>query len=90
MNGAFLFKGSMMKINFEKIFFYFLLVVVSGSIGYAIKPETKVDEKELVSKYENQQRVCTAAMHMMADISKKNLYQPKTKKEWAIERMMRN
>ncbi len=90
MNGAFLFKGSMMKINFEKIFFYFLLVVVSGSIGYAIKPETKVDEKELANKYENQTRVCTAAIHMMADFSKKNLYQPKTKKEWAIERMMRN
>jgi hypothetical protein len=25
---------------------------------------------------------------MMADFSKKGYYQPKTKKEWAIERMM--
>jgi len=49
-----------------------------------------VDETQLVQKYENQQRVCAAAMHMMADFSKKNLYQPKTKKEWAIERMMKN
>jgi hypothetical protein len=27
-------------------------------------------------------------MHMMNDFSKKNYYKPKTKKEWAIERMM--
>jgi hypothetical protein len=27
-------------------------------------------------------------MHMMQDFSKKNYYQPKTKKEVAIERMM--
>ena len=80
----------MMKFNFEKVFYYFLLIVVSGSVGYALKPETKVDETELVQKYENQQRVCATAIHMMADFSKKGLYQPKTKKEWAIERMMRN
>ena len=79
-----------MKINFEKIFFYFMIVAVSGSIGYAIKPETKVDETQLAQKYENQTRVCTAAIHMMADFSKKNYYQPKTKKDWAIERMLRN
>ena len=46
-----------MKFNFEKVFYYFLLIVVSGSVGYALKPETKVDETELVQKYENQQRV---------------------------------
>jgi hypothetical protein len=79
-----------MKINWEKIFFYFLLIIVSGSIGYALKPAEQVDEKALEQKYENQTRVCTAAIHMMQDFSKKNLYQPKTKKEWAIERMMRN
>ena len=49
-----------------------------------------MDETELVQKYENQQRVCATAIHMMADFSKKGLYQPKTKKEWAIERMMKN
>lgn len=80
----------MMKFNFEKVFYYFLLIVVSGSVGYALKPETKVDETELVQKYENQQRVCATAIHMMADFSKKGLYQPKTKKELAIERMMKN
>ena len=79
-----------MKFNFEKVFYYFLLIVVSGSVGYALKPETKVDETELVQKYENQQRVCATAIHMMADFSKKGLYQPKTKKELARERMMRN
>ena len=77
-----------MKLNLEKIGFYLMLVLVSGSIGYAIKPAEKVDEKELVQKYENQTRVCAAAMHMMSDFSKKNYYQPKTKKELAIERMM--
>jgi len=77
-----------MKLNFEKIAFYFMLIAVSGSIGYALKPAEKVDEKALEQKYENQTRVCTAAMHMMQDFSQKNYYKPKTKKEWAIERMM--
>ncbi len=77
-----------MKLNLEKIVFYLMLVVVSGSIGYAIKPAEQVDQKVLEQKYENQTRVCTAAMHMMSDFSKKGYYQPKTKKEWAIERMM--
>jgi hypothetical protein len=79
---------TIMKLNFEKIGFYLMLILVSGSIGYAIKPTEPVDQKELERKYQNQQQVCTAAMHMMADFSKKNYYQPKTKKEWAIERMM--
>jgi hypothetical protein len=79
-----------MKLNFEKIFFYFMLVIVSGSIGYAIKPAEQVDQIELERKYQNQQQVCTAAIHMMQDFSKKNYYKPKNKKELAIERMMRN
>ena len=77
-----------MKLNFEKIFFYFMLVIVSGSIGYAIKPAEPVDQKEIERKYQNQQQVCTAAIHMMQDFTKKNYYKPKTKKELAIERMM--
>ncbi len=77
-----------MKLNLEKIVFYLMLVVVSGSIGYAIKPAEQVDQKVLEQKYENQTRVCTAAMHMMNDFSKKTYYKPKTKKELAIERMM--
>lgn len=80
----------MMKFNFEKVFYYFLLIVVSGSVGYALKPETKVDETELVQKYENQQKACTQAMYIMNNYTKKNYYQPKTKKELAIERMMKN
>ena len=36
-----------MKLNWEKIVFYLMLVVVSGSIGYAIKPEPQVDQKVL-------------------------------------------
>jgi len=77
-----------MKLNLEKIGFYIMLVLVSGSIGYALKPAEQTDQVELERKYQNQQQVCTAAMHMMADFSKKGYYQPKTKKEWAIERMM--
>lgn len=77
-----------MKLNLEKIVFYLMLVIVSGSIGYALKPEPQIDQKLLEQKYENQTRVCAAAMHMMSDFSKKNYYQPKTKKELAIERMM--
>ena len=77
-----------MKLNLEKIVFYLMLVVVSGSIGYAIKPTEQVDQKVLEQKYENQTRVCTAAMHMMSDFSKKTYHKPKTKKEIAIERMM--
>ena len=65
-----------------------MLVIVSGSIGYAIKPAEPVDQKEIERKYQNQQQVCTAAIHMMQDFTKKNYYKPKTKKELAIERMM--
>ena len=79
-----------MKVTVEKIIFYLMLILVSASIGYALRPNENVSKKELEQKYDNQTRVCTAAIHMMNEFSKKNYYQPKTKKEWAIERMMRN
>jgi hypothetical protein len=84
---AFLFKEDIMKINFEKIFFYFMLVLVSGSIGYAIKPEPVKENSN-----STQIRECVQAMHMMQNTSKKNYYisTAKTKKQAAIERMMRN
>jgi len=72
-----------MKVNFEKIFFYCLLIFVSGSIGYALKPEP-VQEKSNVTQI----RECKAAINMMNEFSRKHYYKPKTKKEWAIERMM--
>ncbi len=77
----------MMKINFEKVFYYFLLVVVSGSIGYAIKPEP-IQEKSNTTEI----RECVQAMHMMSNMAKKNYYTSteKSKKQAAIERMMRN
>ena len=74
-----------MKLNFEKIVFYIIVIAVSGSIGYAIKPEPP---KEQVS-YEQQNEACVRAVSMMTLISKTH-YKPKTKKEWAIERMMNN
>lgn len=76
-----------MKINLEKIFFYIMLVVVSGSIGYAIKPEP-VQEKT----NSTQIRECVQAIHMMQNKTQKNYYvsTEKTKKLAAIERMMRN
>jgi hypothetical protein len=77
-----------MKLNFEKIFFYFMLLIVSGSIGYALKPVENVDQKRLEEQYIAQQRACTQAQYIMNNYTKKNYYQPKTKKEWAIERMM--
>lgn len=80
-----------MKINFEKIFFYFLLIFVSGSIGYALKPTENVDQKVLEEKYANQQRVCAQALHTMASFSKQNYnFHKKSDKEKAIDRMMSN
>ena len=90
LDRAFLFKEVVMKLNFEKIFFYFLLVIVSGSIGYAIKPVENIDQKVLQEKYMAQQKACTQAAYIVANYTNKIHYQPKTKKEWAIERMMRN
>ena len=78
-----------MKVNFEKIFFYCLLIFVSGSIGYSLKPVENVDQKAIEEKYNNQQRVCSQAIHMMSSFSEKN-YHEKSKKEIAIERMMNN
>lgn len=57
-----------MKTNIEKIFFYFMLIVVSGSIGYAIKPEPVKENSN-----SSQIRECVQAMHMMSDASKKKL-----------------
>jgi hypothetical protein len=76
-----------MKIDFEKIFFYFMLIVVSGSIGYALKPEPIQDKSN-----PTQIRECVQAIHMMQSKSSKNYYtsNEKTKKLAAIERMMRN
>ena len=77
-----------MKLNLEKIFFYFMLIIVSGSIGYALKPVENVDQKRLEEQYMAQQKACNQAQYIMSNYTKKNYYQPKTKKEWAIERMM--
>jgi hypothetical protein len=76
-----------MKTNIEKIFFYFMLILVSGSIGYAIKPEPVQDKSN-----STQIRECVQAIHMMQSKSNKNYYvsTEKTKKLAAIERMMRN
>jgi len=79
-----------MKLNFEKILFYTILAIISGSIGYAIKPVENIDQKVLEEKYMAQQKACTQAMYIVNNYTKKNYYQPKTKKEWAIERMMSN
>ena len=65
-----------------------MLVIVSGSIGYAVKPVENIDQKVLEEKYVSQQKACTQAMYIMNTYTKKNYYQPKTKKELAIERMM--
>ena len=64
-----------------------MLVIVSGSIGYALKPEPVQEKPE-----SSQIRECVQAMHMMTSINKKNYYTStsKTKKQVAIERMMRN
>jgi hypothetical protein len=74
-----------MKVNFEKCVFYFMIIAVSGSIGYALKPEPEIQQPRTT-----QIRECVQAIHMMNEFSKKNYYKPKTKKEWAIERMMKN
>ena len=80
-----------MKINFEKIFFYFLLIFVSGSIGYALKPTENVDQRRLEEKYMSQQRVCAQALNTMATFSRQNYnFHKKTDKEKAIDRMMSN
>lgn len=76
-----------MKLNLEKIGFYLMLIIVSGSIGYAIKPEPIQDKSN-----PTQIRECVQAMHMMSTMTKKNYYTSttKTKKQVAIERMMNN
>jgi hypothetical protein len=79
-----------MKIDFEKIFFYFMLILVSGSIGYALKPSENMDQKRLQENYLAQQKACTQAMHRMNSFTKQNYYKPQSKKQVAIERMMSN
>ena len=76
-----------MKINLEKIFFYFMIITVSGSIGYAIKPEPVKENTN-----STQIRECVQAMNMMSTMTKKNYYTSttKTKKQAAIERLMNN
>ena len=56
-----------MKINFEKIVFYFILIAVSGSIGYALKPDPIKENSN-----STQIRECVQAMHMMSSLTKKN------------------
>ena len=74
-----------MKPNFEKIFFYFMLILVSGSVGYAIKPDIAQDQ----IPYEQQNEACVRAMGMMEGIYRKQYFEhlKKTKKEIALERM---
>lgn len=74
-----------MKPNFEKIFFYFILVLVSGSVGYALKPNIPQDQ----ISYEHQNEACVRAMSMMEGIYRKQYFNhsKKTKKEIALERM---
>lgn len=64
-----------------------MIITVSGSIGYAIKPEPVKENTN-----STQIRECVQAMHMMNTMSKKNYYTSttKTKKQAAIERMMNN
>ena len=78
----------MKAINFEKMFFYFMLIVVSGSVGYAIKPDAPIEKNQSSTQI----RECVQAMHMMSNASKKNYYTStaKSKKQVAIERMMSN
>ena len=76
-----------MKLNLEKIGFYLMLVLVSGSIGYAIKPEPIKENSN-----STEIRECVQAIHMMQNASNKNYFTStaKSKKQVAIERMMRN
>ncbi len=77
----------MKAINFEKMFFYFMLIVVSGSVGYAIKPDAPTEHR----LYNQKNEACVRAMSMMQVISKQTYFaNKKTKKELAIERMQRN
>ena len=80
--------NKMKAINFEKMFFYFMLIVVSGSVGYAIKPDAPIEKNQSSTQI----RECVQAMHMMSSMTKKNYYTTitKSKKEIAIERMQRN
>ena len=45
-----------MKLNLEKIGFYLMLIIVSGSIGYALKPAEQIDHKQ--SEIDSAQNLC--------------------------------
>ena len=85
--GLFYLKEIDMKVNFERMFFYSILILVSACVGYAIKPEPIVEKNN-----STQIRECVQAIHMMEAVSTKNYYYSvkKTPKQLAIERMMRN
>lgn len=76
-----------MKFNFEKIFFYFMIMAVSGSIGYAIKPEPKIQESQI--SYEQQNEACVRAISMIKNMNSKEYFTrtKKTTKQIALERM---
>lgn len=79
-----------MKLDkFSDIFGIIMVMLVSGSIGYALKPTENMDQKRLEEKYLAQQKACYQASYLMNNLSKLH-YKPRTKKEIAIERMMRN
>lgn len=80
-----------MKLDkFSEIFGIIMIVLVSGSIGYALKPTVNIDQKRLEDKYMAQQRACTQAVSIMHSFSKHQYYSKKTQKQIAIERMMSN
>ena len=58
-----------MKFNFEKIAFYFMIIAVSGSVGYALKPDPPIEQVTINQKNE----ACVRAMSMMQFISKQTL-----------------
>ena len=81
-----------MKLDkFSELFGFLMIVLVSGSIGYAIKPDENTEKMSLEEKYMNQQRVCAQAIHTMEYYNKQKYhYNAKTAKQIAIDRMMRN
>ena len=42
-----------MKFNFEKIAFYFMIIAVSGSVGYALKPDPPIEQVSFNQKNEH-------------------------------------
>ena len=48
-----------------------------------------IQSQENQISYQQQNEACVRAISMM-QLNNKNFYHPKTKKQWAIERMMNN